>query len=117
MGGCETLRPMRGVRGRVVAHPSTTHALDSKGNAAALDPGRFTAMRRLDHNRAIAQLAAKAGFHGNDVTKMTIWGNHSATQYPDVLHAEVGGKPAFAAAGSDQAWLEGEFIPDRKSVV
>src|SRR3546814_15898227 len=71
----------------------------------------FTAMMRLDHNRAIAQLAAKAGVHGNDVTKMTIWGNHSATQYPDVLHAEVGGKPAFAAAGSDQAWLEGEFIP------
>src|SRR3546814_3455962 len=80
-------------------------------NAADLDPRRFTAMMRLDHNRAIAQLAAKAGVHGNDVTKMTIWGNHSATQYPDVLHAEVGGKPAFAAAGSDQAWLEGEFIP------
>jgi malate dehydrogenase len=68
-------------------------------------------MTRLDHNRAIAQLAAKVGARVSDVTRMTIWGNHSATQYPDVFHAEVAGKPAFEAAGSDQAWLEGEFIP------
>jgi malate dehydrogenase len=68
-------------------------------------------MTRLDHNRAKAQLAAKAGAAVADVTRMTIWGNHSATQYPDVFHAEVGGKPAFEAVGSDQEWLEGEFIP------
>src|SRR3546814_1495217 len=101
----------RDVKVLVVGNPANTNALIAMSNAADLDPSRFTAMMRLDHNRAIAQLAAKAGVHGNDVTKMTIWGNHSATQYPDVLHAEVGGKPAFAAAGSDQAWLEGEFIP------
>ncbi len=68
-------------------------------------------MTRLDHNRAIAQLAARAGVTVSDVTRMTIWGNHSATQYPDVFHAQVGGKPAFEAAGADQGWLEGEFIP------
>ena len=68
-------------------------------------------MMRLDHNRAIAQLAAKAGVHSTDVTKMTIWGNHSATQYPDVVHAEVDGQPAFDAIGADQAWLEDDFIP------
>src|SRR5688572_15451736 len=62
-------------------------------------------------NRAKAQLAARAGAAVSDVTKMTIWGNHSATQYPDVFHAEVAGKPAFEAAGSDQSWLEGDFIP------
>ena len=80
-------------------------------NAKDLDPARFTAMTRLDHNRAMAQLAAKAGVHSSAVTKMTIWGNHSATQYPDVFHAEVDGKPAFEAAGGDQAWLESDFIP------
>jgi malate dehydrogenase len=68
-------------------------------------------MTRLDHNRAIAQLAAKAGAHSTEVRRMTIWGNHSATQYPDVFHAEVAGKPGFDAIGQDQGWLEGEFIP------
>ena len=68
-------------------------------------------MTRLDHNRAMAQLAAKAGAHVDDVTKMTIWGNHSATQYPDVFHAKVGDELAFDAAGRDQNWLENEFIP------
>jgi malate dehydrogenase len=68
-------------------------------------------MVRLDHNRAVAQLAAKAGASQNDVTNMTIWGNHSATQYPDVFHAKVAGEPGFEAAGRDQAWLEGDFIP------
>jgi malate dehydrogenase len=68
-------------------------------------------MTRLDHNRAIAQLTAKAGAQTTDVTKMTIWGNHSATQYPDVFHAEVSGKPAFDAVGNDQKWLEDDFIP------
>ena len=80
-------------------------------NAHGIDPRRFTAMTRLDHNRAKAQLAARAGVHVTEVTKMTIWGNHSATQYPDVFHAAVGGRSGFEAAGSDQAWLEKEFIP------
>ncbi|HEX4820774.1 MAG TPA: malate dehydrogenase, partial [Acidimicrobiales bacterium] len=80
-------------------------------NAKDLDPTQFTAMTRLDHNRAVAQLAAKAGAQTTDVTKMTIWGNHSATQYPDIFHAEVNGKPAFEAVGNDQQWLESDFIP------
>ncbi len=95
----------------VVGNPANTNALIAMNNAANVPRERFTAMTRLDHNRAKAQLAAKAGVAVADVTRMTIWGNHSATQYPDVFHAEVGGKPAFEAAGSDQAWLEGEFIP------
>jgi malate dehydrogenase len=101
----------RDVKVLVVGNPANTNCLIAQQNAKDLDPGRFTAMVRLDHNRAIAQLAAKAGTHSNDVTNMTIWGNHSATQYPDVFHAEVAGKPGFEAIGSDQAWLEGEFIP------
>jgi malate dehydrogenase len=95
----------------VVGNPANTNALIAQQNAKDLDPGRFTAMTRLDHNRAVAQLAAKAGVHNTDVTKMTIWGNHSATQYPDIFHAEVSGQPAFEAVGSDQAWLEDDFIP------
>ncbi|MCB1259973.1 MAG: malate dehydrogenase, partial [Acidimicrobiales bacterium] len=70
----------------------------------------FTAMTRLDHNRAMAQLAAKTGAGVADIAKMTIWGNHSATQYPDLFHAEVNGANA-AATVNDQAWLEGDFIP------
>jgi malate dehydrogenase len=101
----------RDVKVLVVGNPANTNSLIAQQNAKDLDPGRFTAMTRLDHNRAVAQLAAKAGAHSTDVTKMTIWGNHSATQYPDVFHAEVSGQPAFEAIGSDQAWLEGEFIP------
>jgi malate dehydrogenase len=101
----------RDVKVLVVGNPANTNALIAQSNAKDLDPGRFTAMTRLDHNRAVAQLAAKAGVHSTDVTKMTIWGNHSATQYPDVFHAEVSGKPAFDAVGKDQAWLEGDFIP------
>jgi malate dehydrogenase len=101
----------RDVKVLVVGNPANTNALIAQANAKDLDPGRFTAMTRLDHNRAVAQLAAKAGVHSTDVTKMTIWGNHSATQYPDVFHAEVDGKPAFDAVGKDQAWLEGDFIP------
>jgi malate dehydrogenase len=95
----------------VVGNPANTNALIAMNNAPNVARERFTAMTRLDHNRAKAQLAAKAGVAVADVTRMTIWGNHSATQYPDVFHAEVGGKPAFEALGSDQAWLEGEFIP------
>jgi malate dehydrogenase len=68
-------------------------------------------MTRLDHSRAAAQLAAKAGVGVGDVAKVTIWGNHSATQYPDVFHAEVGGKSAWQAVGEDRTWLEDDFIP------
>jgi malate dehydrogenase len=99
------------VRILVVGNPANTNALIAMNNAEGVRAERFTAMTRLDHNRAVAQLAAKAGASVADVTRMTIWGNHSATQYPDVFHAEVAGKPAFDAVGNDQAWLEGEFIP------
>src|SRR6478752_4306966 len=94
----------------VVGNPANTNALIAQQNAKDLDPGRFTAMTRLDHNRAIAQLAAKARAATTDVTKMTIWGNHSATQYPDVFHAEISGKNAAEVVG-DQAWIENDFIP------
>jgi malate dehydrogenase len=99
------------VRVLVVGNPANTNALIAMNNAPNVPPERFTAMTRLDHNRAVGQLAAKAGAAVTDVRRMTIWGNHSATQYPDVFHAEVAGRPAFEAAGGDQAWLEGDFIP------
>jgi malate dehydrogenase len=95
----------------VVGNPANTNALIALNNAPNIAAERFTAMTRLDHNRAMAQLAAKAGAPVSDVTRMTIWGNHSATQYPDVFHAEVGGKSAWEAAGEDRSWLESEFIP------
>ena len=79
-------------------------------NAKGMDPGRFTAMTRLDHNRAISQLAARLGAPVSSIKHMTIWGNHSTTQYPDLFHCEVDGKNA-AELVSDQAWLENEFIP------
>jgi malate dehydrogenase len=101
----------RDVKVLIVGNPANTNALIAQQNAKDLDPRRFTAMVRLDHNRAIAQLAAKAGVHGTSVTNMTIWGNHSATQYPDIIHANVDGQPAFNAVGADQTWLEDEFIP------
>ena len=94
----------------VVGNPANTNALIAMNNAPNIPNERFTAMTRLDHNRAMAQLAAKTGTTVNDITKMTIWGNHSATQYPDLFHAEVKGQNA-AALVDDQAWLEGEFIP------
>src|ERR1700749_1022997 len=94
----------------VVGNPANTNALIAMSNAKDLDPGRFTAMTRLDHNRALAQVAQKAGVTVNDITKMTIWGNHSATQYPDLFHAEINGKNA-AEVISDQAWVESTFIP------
>ena len=100
----------RDVKVLVVGNPANTNALIAQSNAKDLDPGRFTAMTRLDHNRALAQLAAKAGVTVNDVTRMTIWGNHSATQYPDVFHAEVGGRNAAEVVG-DRAWIEDDFIP------
>ena len=94
----------------MVGNPANTNSLIAMSNAKDLDPGRFTAMTRLDHNRAKAQLAAKTGATVTDITKMTIWGNHSTTQYPDLFHAEVGGKNA-AELVDDQAWLENDFIP------
>lgn len=94
----------------VVGNPANTNALIAMNNAPNIPNERFTAMTRLDHNRAIAQLAAKTGTTVSDITKMTIWGNHSATQYPDLFHAEVEGQNA-AALVNDQAWLESDFIP------
>jgi malate dehydrogenase len=98
------------VRILVVGNPANTNSLIAMNNAPNIPNERFTAMTRLDHNRAMAQLATKTGTTVNDITKMTIWGNHSATQYPDLFHAEVNGQNA-AALVNDQAWLEGSFIP------
>ena len=94
----------------VVGNPANTNCLIAMNNAPKIDPTRFTAMTRLDHNRAVGQLASKLSMPVTDVKKMTIWGNHSATQYPDLFHCEVGGKNAAELVG-DQAWLENEFIP------
>lgn len=98
------------VRILVVGNPANTNALIAQRNAADLDPGRFTAMTRLDHNRAKTQLAQRLDVSVNDITKMTIWGNHSTTQYPDLFHCEVNGQNAHAAVG-DQEWYESTFIP------
>jgi len=94
----------------VVGNPANTNCLIALRNAPGLAPDRFTAMTRLDHNRAKAQVAARLGVPVADVRRMTIWGNHSSTQYPDLFHAEVGGRPAVAEVGG-QDWLEQAFIP------
>ena len=94
----------------VVGNPANTNALIAMNNAKGLDPSRFTAMTRLDHNRALTQLANKVGKPVTSIKKMTIWGNHSSTQYPDLFHCEIDGKNA-AATVNDQAWLENDFIP------
>ncbi len=94
----------------VVGNPANTNAVIAMNNAKGLDPSRFTAMTRLDHNRALTQLATKVGKPVTDIKKMTIWGNHSSTQYPDLFHCEVGGQNA-AQLVNDQAWLENDFIP------
>ena len=94
----------------VVGNPANTNCLIAQSNAPDIPPERFTAMMRLDHNRAIAQVAKKTGAAVSDVTNMTIWGNHSATQYPDVFHAKVKGSPAAETIG-DQGWIENDFIP------
>ena len=99
----------RDVKVLIVGNPANTNALITQSNAPDIDPGNFTAMTRLDHNRAMAQLAHKTDSHVNDIRRMTIWGNHSATQYPDIHHATVGDKPATDLV--DQAWLADEFIP------
>jgi malate dehydrogenase len=98
------------IRVLVVGNPANTNSLIAQRNAPDIPAGRFTAMTRLDHNRAIAQLAKKTGTAVSDITNVTIWGNHSATQYPDIFHAKLAGESA-ADKINDQAWLEGDFIP------
>jgi malate dehydrogenase len=99
----------RDVRVLVVGNPANTNALIAQQNAPDLDPGRFTAMVRLDHNRAISQLAEKTGALNTDIAKVTIWGNHSSTQYPDLHQTTVKGKAALSLV--DQAWYADTFIP------
>ena len=98
----------KNVRVLVVGNPANTNCLIAQRNAPDIDPRQFTAMTRLDHNRAMSQLAQKTGKHVNDVKGLAIWGNHSATQYPDIAHATVAGEAASGLV--DQAWVEGEFI-------
>ena len=99
----------RQVKVLVVGNPANTNALIARANAKDLNPRNFTAMTRLDHNRALSQLAEKTGKHTTQITRMTIWGNHSATQYPDLSHTLVDGKPAKSLV--DQKWIEETFIP------
>ncbi len=99
----------RDVRVLVVGNPANTNALIAQRNAPNLNPANFTAMVRLDHNRAAAQLAEKTGQHVTNVRRITIWGNHSSTQYPDLHHALVDGKPALSLV--DQQWYAETFIP------
>jgi malate dehydrogenase len=99
----------RDIRVLVVGNPANTNALITQRNAPDINPRQFTAMTRLDHNRALSQLAQKTGKTVNDVTNMTVWGNHSATQYPDIHHAKVAGKAALSLI--EQSWYESEFIP------
>jgi len=99
----------RDIKVLVVGNPANTNALIASSNAPDIDAGNFTAMTRLDHNRAKAQLATKTGSHVNDITCMTIWGNHSATQYPDISNATIDGKSASGLV--DKEWLADEFIP------
>jgi malate dehydrogenase len=98
------------IRVLVVGNPANTNALIAMHNAPNISPERFTAMTRLDQNRAKAQLAARSSRPITEVTRMTIWGNHSATQYPDVFRARIGGRPAAEVIG-DETWVEKEFIP------
>jgi malate dehydrogenase len=99
----------RNVKVLVVGNPANTNALIARSNARDLNPRAFTAMTRLDHNRALSQLAQKTETHVSDIRRMIIWGNHSATQYPDLSHAEVAGKPAKSLV--TQQWIEQTFIP------
>ena len=99
----------RKVRVLVVGNPANTNALIAMKNAPSLNPRNFTAMVRLDHNRALSQLAEKTGTHVTDLRKVIIWGNHSATQYPDLHHATVKGRPALSLV--DEAWYKEQFIP------
>ena len=94
----------------VVGNPANTNALIAASHAPDIPSSRFTAMTRLDHNRALAQLATKAGCHVTDIDKVTVWGNHSSTQYPDLTHATVKGAPVTDIL-ADRAWVEEDFIP------
>ena len=100
----------RDVKVLVVGNPANTNALIAQQNAKGLDPNCFTAMTRLDHNRAVSQIAQKLGQPVSAVRKMTIWGNHSTTQYPDLFHCEVDGKNAYQSV-NDHSWVDGTFIP------
>lgn len=100
----------RDIKVLVVGNPANTNALIAQRNAPDIAPGQFTAMTRLDHNRAIAQLAQQTSTHITDVTQMTIWGNHSSTQYPQLAHALVNGKPALELI--DETWYKNTFIPN-----
>ncbi len=99
----------RNVKVLVVGNPANTNALIALSNAPDLNPANFTAMTRLDHNRALAQLATRTSRHVSQITRMTIWGNHSATQYPDISHAIVDDRPAAELV--DEQWVTAEFIP------
>lgn len=94
----------------VVGNPANTNALIALNNASGLDPRNFTAMTRLDHNRALSRLAKKTGAPVSDIRRMTIWGNHSSTQYPDLFHCEIAGRSAYDVVG-DHDWVENTFIP------
>ena len=94
----------------VVGNPANTNALIAMNNAKGMNPRNFTAMTRLDHNRAVTQIAQRLGQPVTAVKKMTIWGNHSTTQYPDLFHCEVGGKQAYSQV-NDHAWVDGTYIP------
>jgi malate dehydrogenase len=98
------------IRVGVTGNPANTNALIAMSNAPDIPNERFSALTRLDHNRAISQLSQKTGAKVTDIKKVTIWGNHSATQYPDIFHAEVGGRNA-AEVVNDQDWIENDFIP------
>ncbi len=100
----------RGIKVLVVGNPANTNALIAQRNAPDIDPRQFTAMTRLDHNRAMTQLAQKLDLSINDITKMTIWGNHSSTQYPDLFHTQANGNVAVEQV--DQAWYQDTFIPE-----
>jgi malate dehydrogenase len=99
----------RNIKVLVVGNPANTNALIARANAPELNQRNFTAMTRLDHNRALAQLAEKTGSHTTLIRKLTIWGNHSSTQYPDLSHATVAGKAAKSLV--EQKWIEESFIP------
>jgi malate dehydrogenase len=99
----------RDVRVLVVGNPANTNALIAASNAPGIERRNFTAMTRLDHNRSLAALAEKTGTHVTAIRRMIVWGNHSATQYPDVSHCTIGGKPAKSLV--DQAWYRDQFIP------
>jgi malate dehydrogenase len=100
----------RGVKVLVVGNPANTNCLIAMKNAPALKPSNFSSMMRLDHNRAVSQIGQKLGRPVASVRKVTVWGNHSATQYPDIFHATVDGKKAWPMV-NDRAWLENQFIP------